>query len=103
METLSTKVPEPLLEEIEAYADDKHDGVKSQAIRDLIRKGLDYDDLEARTDDLQRQLRETNRYQNEVGELVEYVEEERELMQERMDRRGAPVWRRARWWVFGRD
>jgi len=52
-------------------------------------------------DDLLRQLREANRRNDEVTELVEYVEEERSLTQARREREGAPVWKRAKWWVTG--
>ena len=57
--------------------------------------------LEARVDELTNQLREANKRQEEVTELVEYVEEERSLTERREERRTAPVWKRARWWVFG--
>lgn len=40
---------------------------------------------------------------DDVTELVEYVEGERALQQRREERRDAPLWTRAKWWVFGRD
>jgi len=57
--------------------------------------------LEARVDELTNQLREANKRHDEVEELVEYVESERSLQERREERRSAPVWERARWWVFG--
>jgi predicted nuclease with TOPRIM domain len=57
--------------------------------------------LENERDDLLRQLREANKRQDEVTELVEYVDEERSLTQARRERESAPVWKRAKWWVTG--
>lgn len=39
----------------------------------------------------------------EHTELVRYVEKERELQRRDEQREDAPVWRRAKWWVFGRS
>jgi hypothetical protein len=39
----------------------------------------------------------------ENQDLVRYVEEERAIQQRREARRDAPLWRRARWYVFGRS
>jgi hypothetical protein len=57
--------------------------------------------LEARVDELTNQLREANKRQEEVTELVSYVEEEKTLTQRRRERESAPVWKRAKWWVTG--
>lgn len=50
---------------------------------------------------LRRQLQAVNARQEDVGELVEYVEQERKLDQQRAQRRQAPAWRRAKWWLLG--
>jgi len=34
---------------------------------------------------------------------VRFAEEQRSLVSEQRDRQNAPVWRRAKWWVFGGD
>lgn len=88
---------------------DEYDN-RSEAVRALIDRGVayedlqeEYEDLEARHDDVQRQLAAVNSRQEDVSELVEYVQEERSLAQEQRQRRDAPVWRRARWWILGRD
>lgn len=59
------------------------------------------DDLEIENDRLRRQLAATNQRIDEHQELVEYVEEERRDRQRDRERRNAPVWRRAKWWVLG--
>lgn len=83
---------------------------KSATVVAYVRRGMELDDVreelqhaEARADDLRRQLREANRRNEDVGELVEYVEQEKSLVERREERRSAPVWTRAKYWLFGRD
>lgn len=61
--------------------------------------------IEAERDDLQRQLRAVNSREDDVGELVEYVQEERSLQREDRARQRmketAGVLTRAKWWVTG--
>jgi len=60
----------------------------------------DLEDEKNRADDLRRQLREANRQDENVGELVKYVENKRTLEQRR---REASLSKRMKWWVFGMD
>lgn len=98
MESLTAKVPEDLLEEIEDYADDEHDGNRSEAVRDLLRRGLDADELEAERDRLERQYRQLIEQRDEHEALVEYVEQEKTLEERR---RRAGLAKRAKWWLVG--
>lgn len=88
---------------------DEHDS-KSATVVHFIRRGFEADELgaelesaEAQVDDLRRQLQATNRRQDDMSELVEYVEQEKSLQERREERRGAPIWTRAKRWVFGRE
>lgn len=105
MEQITVKVPSDTNESLEGYADEEHDGNRSEAIRELLSKGLEYDTLEAERDDLQRQLRATNQRIDDVTELVEYVDEQRELdrylqrRQRKIDQAG--ILTRAKWWLTG--
>ena len=80
---------------------------RSKAVRSLLDKGIEYDDLEAENDRLRRQLEAVNSRADDLDALAEYVERERELQREERERRQArehaPVWVRARWWLFGKD
>ncbi|WP_245242879.1 hypothetical protein [Natronococcus sp. JC468] len=105
-ERFTITVPEDVSDEIPF---DEFDS-KSGAIVHHVEKGLEADaledeiaSLEAERDDLRRQLREVNRRNDDVEELVEYIDEERRLQRRREERRDAPVWRRAKWWMFGRS
>ncbi|MFC4990591.1 CopG family ribbon-helix-helix protein [Saliphagus infecundisoli] len=103
MEQITVKVPGDTYESLEEYTESEHDGNRSEAIRELLARGLEYDDLENERDRLERQLAATNQRVDQHQELVEYVQEERDLQQHREERRDAPLWTRAKWYVFGRD
>lgn len=102
MNPIAGRVPEATDEGIEAYADE-NDVNKSDAIRTLLAKGLEYDDLRIENERLRNEKRAIISQREEHGELVEYVEEERSMQQRREERRDAPAWKRAKWWLFGRD
>lgn len=87
MQSISARVDDETHDRLEKLAADRGSST-SAVVRDLIEKGLEYDDLEARHDDVQRQLAAVNRRQEDVTELVEYVEEQREAERYR-DRRRA--------------
>lgn len=112
MRPISIKVDETVIEELDAEADER-DLTRSQYLRNIIEERheteritekyeAEIDQLESRIDELQAQLRTVNRENEDVKELVAYVEEERQLQRDRKERRDAPVWKRAKWWVFGR-
>lgn len=100
MEPVTTRIPEDTHAALVEEADAEDDSV-SALIRQYVEKGMKYDDLKAERDRLQRKLTETNARQDDVTEIVEYVEEERE--RRRQERRTPPVWTRARRFVFGYD
>ena len=69
----------------------------------------EHEQLQAETDELrtnvervQREKRQILDQRKECKELVKYVEHEKELQRRREERRDAPVWKRAKWWVVGR-
>ena len=97
MERLTIRVPEEMLEEIERIqgADDVS---RSEAARQLLRRGSECDDLENERDCLQRQLAITNKRQDDVTELVEYVEKERSLSKQKAQ---AGALTRVKWLVWG--
>jgi Arc/MetJ-type ribon-helix-helix transcriptional regulator len=82
----------------------QEDGERSQseAVRELLRRGIEADRLRRERDSLQNQLNTLAGREREHGELVEYVQEERSIQERERERRDAPLWQRARWFVFGR-
>ena len=117
MDKVTITLPSETLGEIDAKVD-KGDGTgeydsRSEAIRELtaeaIRLNERVDSLETENDRLRRELRAANARQEDVGELVEYVEREKSMQErreererKREERRNAPAWRRAKWWLLGR-
>ena len=109
MERLTIRVPADLAAIIEEWAD-ADDVSESEAARQLLRRGTEYEDLqreleqtEARVEDLRRQLQQANADDRDVDEIVAYVDEERAMQQRERERRDAPLWTRAKWYVFGRS
>ena len=101
MEPVTTRIPSDTMEKLEELADETGDS-KSEVARELIEKGMEYDELQRENARLQTRIRKLIDQREEHQELVEYVEHEMELHQRREERREAPVWARAKWWVFGR-
>jgi predicted nuclease with TOPRIM domain len=100
MPQASARVSADVNEGIEAYSAE-HDVSRSDAIRALLEQGIEYDRVQAENDRLRRQLQATNARQEDVGELVEYVEQEKSMQEQRQERLNALIWRRAKHWVFG--
>jgi Arc/MetJ-type ribon-helix-helix transcriptional regulator len=59
------------------------------------------EELEQEIDRLNRERRQLLEQREENQELVKFAEEQRSFVSEQRDRQNAPVWRRAKWWVFG--
>lgn len=80
---------------------------RSEAIRELVDRGFEYEDLQQENERLRNEKQTILSQRDENKQLVEYLQKEREIqMQERMDRqerRKQPVWVRLRDWFFGED
>lgn len=107
MKNVTVRLSEEQVETLDKEADDL-DLSRAEYIRDLIMKGRESDEIRRELEetqnkviDLRQQLQAVNARQEDVGELVEYVERERELDQRREQRRQAPAWRRAKWRLLG--
>lgn len=99
---VTARVPDELYAEIKAVSNEI-DGSRADAIRTLLRKGLEYDEIAEENERLKSQLAAVNNRIDEVNDLVEYVEETRTLERRRLEQQEAPIWRRARWWLLGRS
>ena len=64
-------------------------------------KNEEIEELETEIARLNRERRQLLEQREENQELVRFAEEQRSLVSEQRDRQNAPVWRRAKWWVFG--
>lgn len=109
MESVSTRLDDETARLIRETADERGVSV-AEVLRERIEQGMDYDELKAENERLRNEKRTLVNQREEHGELVEYVEEERELrrrreerIQRREERRDAPAWKRAKWWLFGHE
>lgn len=104
MDQIGVRIPEELNIELEDRAEDL-DQSKSETVRDLLRKGLDYNSrinsLKGRIDELQDQLVHERDRDSDVGELVEFVEDERDHQRVKNKLLHAPIWRRIKWKLVG--
>ena len=95
-----------LLAELDREADER-DVSRSEYIRGILASRHETDGeidrLRRENDRLQRERRQLLEQREEHTELVRYAADRREREQRREERRDAPIWRRARWYVFGRD
>lgn len=108
MKNVTIRAEKDLVEEWDAEADEQGEN-RSDYLRNMIALGRQYEDLEAdyereieeleaRMDDLRRQLREANKRNDEVGEIVEYVEDQRSMERQY---REAGLLTRAKWKLTG--
>jgi Arc/MetJ-type ribon-helix-helix transcriptional regulator len=74
---------------------------KSAFVRECMQRYEHSRQLEARVDDLQRQLREANRQNEDVEELANYIEREKQLQIDEREKRNAPLLKRIEWLLFG--
>ena len=95
MEKRTIRIPDDVATEIDRRADD-NDVSESAAARQLLRRGIEADELEREVERLNRERRQLLEQREENQELRRYVGDE-------LDYRDAPLWVRARWFVFGKD
>ena len=123
MEKISISLRDEQLQHV-AEREENKDETRSEAVRTLVDRGMNaaeheeklrgrMEELERKKDEeieqlrteidrLQRERRQILEQREENQELARFAEEQRSLVSEQRDRRNAPVWRRAKWWVLGR-
>lgn len=99
MPRLTVSIDEEDIAYIEENVEDSGEyDSKSAFVRTCIRE---HNRLAEETDRLRREKRQILAQRDENRELVEYVNDRREQEQRERERRHAPVWKRAKYWVFG--
>jgi len=100
-----------LLEQVKAESDEDDMGT-SEAVRRVFDRAREHDELRSRADELRNerdelrnQLAAANQRIDETNELVQYVEQEKELRQDRRRRERmkeeAGLLKRSKWWLVG--
>jgi metal-responsive CopG/Arc/MetJ family transcriptional regulator len=98
MRQITVKLPDDTADLLEEIAADDFDGNRSEAVRTLLQRGAEYDEIRQERDRLERQYRQLVEQREEHTELVEYVQQERTIEQQR---RQAGIVTRTKWWLFG--
>lgn len=94
---ITVVVDDELLEQVDEYDDDDN---RSETVRELLKKGLEYDEKQREVERLNRKVSAIQSRREEHTELVEYVENQKQLQR---DKQTASAVERAKWWLFGRD
>jgi hypothetical protein len=100
MQPVSSRLDADTLRMVDDTAD-ANDESRAEAIRRLVERGLEYEDLQREIERLENEKRALIADREEKQELVEYVEKERSVRQRREDRRRSNIFRRAWWFVAG--
>lgn len=95
---VAARVSPDIADEIDRLQSEE-DCSQSEAVRVLLRRGIEHERLQRERDSLQNQLNTLAGREREHTELVEYVEAEKTLQERRQN---ANVLQRAKWFVFGR-
>lgn len=110
MKQITVRLREETIEEVESEAEEA-DVSRSKVLRDAVesrdeheeeveRLREEVEDLRTEVERLRSEKRALIDDREERTELVEYVEQEKTLQQERLE---ASAVERAKWWLFGRD
>ncbi len=105
MEKVAFTLSSSLLDRVDKKVGKEYDN-RSEALRDIIEKGLRYDSrvnsLEARVDEITKTAKQTSKMKGETKEIVEKTEGLMKYMERRrriMDQ--ASILKKLKWKVFG--
>jgi metal-responsive CopG/Arc/MetJ family transcriptional regulator len=107
MKQITIRIPEEVLETVDERASDSGNS-RSDVVRNLIRFGLEHDELqseleqkEARIRELRNQLQARGEVEEKVNELVEKTERQDDALAQVLERQQQGIVTRARSWIFG--
>lgn len=95
MQQMTFHIPDEVVEHVESEASDR-DISKSKVVRELLQRGMDYDQLESTNSELRSKLEASNRDNKIDDKLVRYVEHD-------IDFHEAGIATKLRWYIFGKD
>lgn len=100
MGSVSTRLDDETEQDIREIAEERDESIAA-VVRSLIEKGRQHEQLKAENERLKQEKRKLIQQLDENQEMVEYLGEEQRLLKKREKRKNAPIWKRAKWWVFG--
>ena len=103
-EKISVTLDEAQAEQLAQMVGERY-GNRSEAVRDLLEKGMNYDEIETERDALRQRLEKTDRRIDDLEDIPEYVRRERERetvrAQQRRMLRDASIVQRLKWKLLG--
>jgi metal-responsive CopG/Arc/MetJ family transcriptional regulator len=102
MQPVSSRLDADTLRMVDDTAD-ANDESRAEAIRRLVERGLEYDDLQRELERLENEKRTLIADREENQELVRFAESQRELAEYERERRKRGVFTRFRYWLTGED
>ena len=106
MDPTTIRLPDDLLDELDAEADER-DMKRSDYIREVLQDRHDYDRLqaeyEAEIDDLKQEVERLNRERRQLLEQRSENQELRRYVENDVEWHEASLPTRVRWWLFGKD
>jgi len=103
MQQITVRLPEELIGELDDEAENGHYDSRAERIRDVLESRSDVDELQQEVDRLRRERRQILEQRTENQELVAFADQRRSMLERREARHNAPLWTRAKWFVFGRS
>ncbi len=97
MQAITLRLEEDTIQSLDSEAETR--GVtRSEYIRELIERRSEYAEIDSLREELERVKHERNtliQNRQETTDIVRYLEKNQEW-------ETAPIWTRAKWWVFGK-
>ena len=102
MQSVTIRLEEDTIEEIEAEVDGGGYRSRSDYLREVIQRRNEIEELEQENERLRRRVEALIEDREQRQELVEFAEEEKELAEQEREYRSRPIWERVILWFFGR-
>ena len=103
MPRLTVSLSDERSERINKLAESDEYDSKSEVVNDLIDKGETVNQIVEENERLKQEKRKLIDQREEHDELVKWADEHRSLLEDEYRRRNAPIWRRLRWFVMGKE
>jgi Arc/MetJ-type ribon-helix-helix transcriptional regulator len=103
MDQITIRLPEGLIAELDDEAKNGQYDSRAERIRDVLESRTEVDELRQEVERLRRERRQILEQRTENQDLVAFADQRRSMLERREARLDAPLWRRAKWFVFGRS
>ena len=103
MPRLTVTLSDERAEKVAEMAESEDYESKSEVINYFISMGENAAEIKAENERLQREKSQLLDQREENSELVAWAEDHRSLLEDEYERRNAPLWKRLRWFIYGKQ